>query len=205
MTKLVNSNTSRRTYLATLLILLSPCSHSYSGSEYFEYIEQHNNGEPLSAECIQFHWRSSDNIEEYQEQLGIEDDQLGYSIGQFINKDNVGILSRTLDECSKRTDARFKKSKYVFNNKKYITSEMYFGDLAYPVDYMVAKEFDANYCAARLNLKVELLSCWLFDIRPYRSRSLSLIAVDEFNRFIPIEFKGDPSDYGFASWKEMQP
>ena len=96
----------------------------------------------------------------------------------------------------RRRNARFKSLKYVFNNKKYITSEQsYFGDLAYPVDYMVAKLFDANYCAARLNLKVELLSCWLFDIRPYRSRSLSLIAVDEFNRFIPIEFKGDPSDY----------
>lgn len=190
---------------ACLLAIVSPLAHGYSGTEYFSYIDHNNQGEPLSAECIQFRWRSTDNIEDYQERLGIADSELGYSIGRFVTADSVDILSRSLDSCVKRTESEFRRSEYVFNGKEYVRSAMYFGDVAYQVDYMVAKEFGTEFCADRITLDVNLSHCWLFDIRPYRTRALSLIAIDEFDRFIPVKFGGEPSDYGFESWREMQP
>lgn len=175
-------------------------------TEYLDYINQHLGGAPLSAECFQFHWSSSDNVENYREALGIKNSRFGQYVGEFVSSATISDLSRTLETCGASTEAAFKTSKYSFSGRKYVESKVMFGEWAAKVNYRVVRTYPADFCSAQLAASTDIKHCWLVDMQPYRKRELSLTAIDKNQRFIPVRWdilEAQFPEFGFQSWADL--
>ena len=181
--------------------------------EYVQFITEHHDGDPISAECFQFHWGSSDNIEWYSADLRISDPRFGQYVGEFITDETLQTLAREIEKCGRKTDAEIVRSRHTFYGRKYVKSSMYYGDpeiygyITEDVNYRVLRAYPTKFCSDQISADLDIKYCWLLDMQPYRNRELSLTAIDSKNRFIPVRWNITPNqfpEFGFeASWVDL--
>ena len=181
--------------------------------EYAQFITEHHDGDPISAECFQFHWGSSDNIEWYSADLRISDPRFGQYVGEFVTDETLRTLAREIEKCGRKTDAEIVRSRHTFYGRKYVKSSMYYGDpeiygyITEDVNYRVLRAYPTKFCSDQVSADLDIKYCWLLDMQPYRKRELSLTAIDSNNRFIPVRWDITPNqfpEFGFgASWVDL--
>ena len=180
--------------------------------EYLQFIKEHHDGNPISAECFQFHWSSSDNVEWYEEDLGISDPRFRQYVGEFVTDETLHAFARDIEECGQKTDSEFTQTEYTFPGHKYVKSYIYYGDpeiygyVLNELNYRVVRVYSPQFCSDQISADLEVKYCWLVDMQPYRKRELSLTAIDSDNRFIPVRWdieSSQLSEFGFEGWSDL--